>query len=78
MLSQSSLAFLKDFLMASGPSGFEFEQAALFRKYTGQFAHRVETDVMGNTVARLNPDNPFQVMLAGHYDEIGFQVVLNN
>lgn len=75
MLSQSSLAFLKDFLMASGPSGFEFEQAALFRKYTGQFAHRVETDVMGNTVARLNPDNPFQVMLAGHYDEIGFQVV---
>lgn len=75
MYAADSLKFLEEFLMASGPSGFEVEQAAVFRNYLTPFAHKVETDVLGNTIARLNPDHPFQVMLAGHYDEIGFQVV---
>ncbi len=75
MFAESSLDFLKNFLMASGPSGFEFEQAKVFRDYTGKFAHKVDVDVMGNSIARLNPEHPFQVMLAAHYDEIGFQIV---
>ena len=75
MLPAASLKFLEKFLTASGPSGFEFEQAAVYREYLAKFADTVETDVLGNTVARLNPKAKFTVMMAGHYDEIGFQVV---
>ena len=75
MLTKTSLEFLENFLKSSGPSGFEFEPAAVFRKYASTFADEVRTDVIGNTAAILNPDAEFKVMLAGHYDEIGFQVV---
>ena len=75
MLSKSSLDFLETLMTSSGPSGFEFEPAAAFRSYAKSFAHEVRTDVTGNTIAVLNPDAKFKVMLAGHYDEIGFQVV---
>ena len=33
MLAKSSLEFLERFMKSSGPSGFEFEPAALFREY---------------------------------------------
>lgn len=75
MLPASSITFLEEFLTASGPSGFEFEQAAVFRAYLSKYTKNIEVDNLGNSVARLNPDAKFQVMLAGHYDEIGFQVV---
>lgn len=75
MLPAKSLEFLKEFLNASGPSGFEFEQAAVFRKYLSRYTKEIAVDNLGNSIARLNPDAKFQVMLAGHYDEIGFQVV---
>ncbi|OQA87528.1 MAG: putative aminopeptidase YsdC [Lentisphaerae bacterium ADurb.Bin242] len=75
MLSKTSLDFLERFLKSSGPSGFEFEPAALYREYAASFADSVSTDVTGNTIACLNPKAKFKVMLAGHYDEIGFQVV---
>ncbi|MDD3119075.1 MAG: M42 family metallopeptidase [Victivallales bacterium] len=75
MFEQSSLKFLEKLMLCSGPSGFETETARLYRDYLNGFAHRVYTDVMGNTVGILNPEAEFKVMLAGHYDEIGFQVV---
>ncbi len=75
MLSKTSLDFLERFMKSSGPSGFEFEPAAVFRAYAKTFADTVKTDVNGNTIACINPKAPFKVMLAGHYDEIGFQVV---
>ena len=75
MLAKSSLEFLEKFMKSSGPSGFEFEPAALFREYARTFADSVRTDVNGSTIACINPDAKFKVMLAGHYDEFGFQVV---
>ena len=75
MLSKPSIDFLERFLKTSGPSGFEFEPAKLYREYAASFADNVSTDVTGNTIACLNPKAKFKVMLAGHYDEIGFQVV---
>ena len=74
MLSQSSLQFLEQFLSTDGPSGFEFESAACYRRYAETFAEKVTFDVLGNTIASLNPEAPFKVMIAGHCDEIGFQV----
>ncbi|MFZ2657376.1 MAG: M42 family metallopeptidase [Victivallales bacterium] len=75
MLSEKSLNFLEQLMKCSGPSGFEIETAAVFRKYLSQFAGKVYTDVTGNTIGILNEKSDFKVMLAGHYDEIGFQVV---
>ncbi len=75
MLSEKSLNFLEQLMKCSGPSGFEIETAAVFRKYISQFAGKVHTDVTGNTIGILNEKSDFKVMLAGHYDEIGFQVV---
>ena len=75
MIDAKAKKFLEDLLMTCGPSGFEFEQAKVYRDYLKPFAHDIRTDVLGNTIARLNPDAKFQFMLSGHYDEIGFQVV---
>lgn len=75
MLPSKSLKFLEELMMTSGPSGFEFEQAAVYRKYLKPFADTIKTDVLGNTIAVLNPDSHFMFMFSGHYDEIGFQVV---
>lgn len=75
MLTNTSLDFLERLLNTSGPSGFEEEAAKVYRREAETFADKVYTDVMGNTMAVINPDAPFKIMLAGHYDEIGFQVV---
>lgn len=69
------MKFLEELLNSSGPSGFEEETAGIFREYLNKFCDKVETDVLGNTIGVLNPDAEFTVMLAGHYDEIGFQIV---
>ncbi len=78
MLRGKSLAFLEQLLQCSGPSGFEEETAGVFRSYLADFCDEVYTDVMGNTTGVLNPGADFKVMLAGHYDEIGFQIVYIN
>ncbi|MCQ2378075.1 MAG: M42 family metallopeptidase [Victivallaceae bacterium] len=74
MLGKASLRFLEKFMNSSSPSGYEAEAAKCFRDYLAGCC-TVETDVMGNTVASLNEKAKTRVMLAGHYDEIGFQIV---
>jgi putative aminopeptidase FrvX len=75
MLSAASWKFLSELLNSSGPSGFEEETANVYRSYLQKFCTKVTTDVMGNTAGVVNPGGIFRVMLAGHYDEIGFQTV---
>ena len=75
MIQKNAMKFLEELLNSSGPSGFEEETAGIYRNYLDKFCDKVETDVLGNTIGVLNPDAEFKVMLAGHYDEIGFQVV---
>lgn len=75
MFAKDSLDFLENLMKSSGASGFEERTAAVYREYLAKFAESVKTDVMGNTIGVLNSKSEFKVMLAGHYDEIGFQVV---
>ncbi len=75
MFDDKSLQFLENLLCTSSPSGYEAEAARCFAAYVGEFADKVEQDVLGNTFGILNPNAPVRVMLAGHYDEIGFQIV---
>ena len=75
MPDKSALKFFENLLSTVGPSGYEEEPAAVFRDYLGNFCDSVSTDVLGNTIGVLNEGAPMRVMLSGHYDEIGFQVV---
>ena len=75
MLSDKSLQFLEKFMRCASPSGYEVEAAKCFRAYLADCCDEVRGDVMGNSIAVLNPGAPMRVMLSGHYDEIGFQVV---
>lgn len=74
-MNKNSLKFMEEFMNSSSPSGYEEEAAAVFRNYVGKFCDEVKTDVLGNTMGILNTGASFRVMLAGHYDEIGFQIV---
>ena len=75
MFTKQSKDFLKKLLMTSSPSGFEYYAGRVYREYLGSFCDKVFTDIMGNSFGIINEDAPFKVMLAGHYDEIGFQIV---
>ena len=74
MFDKTSLKFLEEFLNAPSPSGYEIAAAKVYREYL-QDCCEMTTDVMGNTIAALNTGAKMRVMLAGHYDEIGFQIV---
>ena len=71
MLSPSSLAFLKRLLDTPAPSGYEAAAARLWREEAGTFAEKVTTDVVGNSMAEINPGGSPTIMLDGHIDEIG-------
>jgi endoglucanase len=69
-----NIDLLKDLLAAPSPSGYEQPAQEVFRKGVAPFVDEVETDLLGNTYAILNPTGNPKVMLAGHCDEIGFLV----
>ena len=75
-MKSSSLEFLKRLMSAISPSGYELDAVRLFRDEAKSFAAEVRTDVHGNTDVVVNPGGAPRVMLAGHYDEIGFIVTL--
>ena len=69
-----SLEFFRQIANTPSPSGYEQRAGELYRRYTREFADSVQTDVMGNVIAALNPTGKPRVMFAGHMDEIGFIV----
>lgn len=71
---EASRAFLRELVSTPSPSGYEEKVAAVYREYVGGFADEVATDVHGNTWGALNPRSGMRIMLAGHMDEIGFQI----
>ncbi|MCP3177475.1 M42 family metallopeptidase [Desulfuromonas sp. KJ2020] len=75
-MNEQDFDFFKRFVEAPSPSGFEQPAQRVFRQELADVADTVETDVMGNVMARLRAgreDAP-RVMLAGHCDEIGLMV----
>ncbi len=68
-------SFLERLLDAPGPSGFETLPARVWREEAEGFAERTWTDVSGNSYATVGEDRRPRVMLAGHVDEIGLQVM---
>lgn len=71
-MRKESLEFLKRLVETPSPSGFEQPAMAVFKEYVTPYAASVETDVMGNCIATVNPKGSPAIMLAGHCDQIGF------
>lgn len=66
---------LRRFLNTISPSGFEEESRDFCIQYIKDYCDIVEFDTLGNTIAQINPDKKYKVMICGHYDEIGFQII---
>jgi len=71
----ASKQFLEDLLNAPGPSGYEGPVRAVWKAEVEAYADAVEVDVHGNAIASYNSGGGPRVMLAGHIDELGFQVI---
>ena len=73
-MNKKSKQFLMDMISAISPSGYENCAAAVWKQYAAAYADSVQTDVHGNSHAVFNTGAKVKVMLAGHYDEIGFLI----
>jgi putative aminopeptidase FrvX len=73
-MQQDSFDFLKRLVDTPGPSGYEQKVQRVFRDRVSPYASKVSTDVLGNVCAIMNPGGSPRIMLAGHADEIGFQI----
>lgn len=69
-----SKKILKDLINSISPSGYEGPAAQIWKKEAQKFADKVWTDSHGSSHAIINSKEKLSVMLAGHCDEIGFQV----
>ena len=57
-----------------GVSGFEGEVRGWISEHIRDWVDEMETDVLGNLMARINPGRKFVLMLDAHMDEIGLMV----
>ncbi len=73
-MQQDSFDFLKRLVDTPSPSGYEQRVQRVFRDRVSGFASDVRTDLLGNVFATVNPSGSPRIMLAGHADEIGFQI----
>lgn len=68
-------AFLVDLLNARSPSGYEHEAQAVWDRYVTPHADATARDAIGNRISTLNPPGNPVLMLAGHLDELGLQII---
>lgn len=73
-MEASAKEFFQQILETPSPSGYEQPVQELVRKYAGEFADEVRTDLHGNVIACCNPGADLRVMFAGHADQIGLLV----
>ena len=74
VLSNDSLAFLKNYINTPSPVGFESGGQKVWLKYITPFVDTIYTDPYGTAVAVINPDADFKVIIEAHADEISWFV----
>jgi len=73
-MDKARLDFLKRYMSAICPTGYEEEASRIWREEAEAFADRTWVDQHGNTVAVVNEAGSPRIMLAGHADEIGLLI----
>lgn len=66
-------SILKDIVDRPGVTGFEDQRRSRIVEYFSKFCDSVSVDVIGNVIGTLGSGER-SVMLAGHYDQIGFMI----
>ncbi|MCG3226115.1 MAG: M42 family metallopeptidase [Candidatus Heimdallarchaeota archaeon] len=66
--------FLKELVTTPRATGYEFVAQKLIKDYLENDVDKVKSDKVGNVYAIINPESPVKIMLAGHVDQIGFQI----
>jgi len=66
--------FLAELVTIPRATGYEFPAQKKIKAYLEKDVDKIYTDNVGNLYNVINPDSPFKVMLAGHIDQIGFQI----
>ena len=74
-MRKESKEFLRNLLVEASPSGYEGPVRSIWTREVAAFADLVNVDVHGNAIGVHNADGWPRVMLAGHMDELGFQIV---
>jgi endoglucanase len=74
-MRKESKAFLEAMLRAPSPSGYEGPVRKIWKAEVEKYAEEVNVDVHGNAIGIYNKKSATRVMLAGHMDELGFQVI---
>jgi len=74
-MRKASKAFLQALLSEPSPSGYEGPVRQVWKREVERHAEKVDVDVHGNAIAVHNSAGSPRVMLAGHMDELGFQIV---
>jgi len=70
-----NVKFLEELTNAFGPSGFEWEVQKKLKEYVTSFSDRILQDRSGTLIFTSDGDEKGpKIMIAGHIDEIGFQV----
>jgi len=67
-------AFLKKLVTTPRATGYELTAQQGIKQYLKKYVDKLYADRIGNLYAVINPENPFKIMLAGHIDQIGFQI----
>ena len=66
--------FLTEIVNAVSPTGYETGAQEVYKRHMKGYADEIRGDSHGNTIAILNPGGSPRIMLAGHCDELGFQI----
>ena len=74
ILTDKSLAFLKNYINTPSPVGFESGGQKLWLDYIKPYTDTFFTDPYGTAVGVINPTAPFKVVIEAHADEISWFV----
>jgi endoglucanase len=74
LVNDLPLAFLRKLLNAPGPSGYESLPSGVWREEARTIADRVDSDVLGNSIAWLERPGAPIIAIEGHIDEIGLVI----
>ncbi|MEO6317004.1 MAG: M20/M25/M40 family metallo-hydrolase [Chitinophagaceae bacterium] len=79
VITDTSLAFLKNYINNASPVGFESSGQKLWLNYLKPYVDAQYTDPYGTAVGIINPEAPFKVVIEAHADEISWFVnYINN
>ena len=73
-MRKESKKFLRDYLNANAPTGFETAGQKVWLEYLKPYINEYEVDVYGSVVGIVNPGKDYKVVLEAHADEIAWFV----